>query len=190
MKQLFLLSVRLLLGCGLAVAALQTAQAAYPQAGQLTYRYIGSTNFPNRYVVQVQYIWDCEGIQPPTNLTFSCRAGGCTGTAVTGTLTETGAPILGQPYCPSVQSTVVCGSTSNVLPETYLTHNLEGVVDLPPAAEWIISFDIASRSATANISTGVLHLEATLNSLVTPIGGTAQTVINNSATFNPNYSAK
>lgn len=190
MKHLFLLSIRLLLGCCLAVASLQTAQAAYPQAGQLTYRYIGSTNFPNRYVVQVQYIWDCGGIQPATSFPFACRAGGCAGTAVTGTLTEVGTPVLGQPYCPSLQSTVVCGSTGNVLPETYLTHNLEGVVDLPPAAEWVISFDLASRTSTANISFGNLHLEATLNSLITPIGGTAQTVINNSAVFNPTYSAK
>ncbi len=61
----------------------------------------------------------------------------------------------------------------------------EGVITLPPAAEWILSVEESSRPALANISAGTLRLEATLNNLITPVGGgPTVTLQNNSPQFN------
>lgn len=182
MKKLFLLSIRFLLVCCLSVAALQTAQASHAQAGQITYSYIGTTAFPNRYRIDVQFFRDCSGILP-SGTAVNCRANGCNGTLVTGTLTQVGQPITGAPYCPVVQATVQCDGTVGQL-TNYQIYTYQCTVDLPPAAEWVISWEESARPTIANISAGTLRLEATLNNLITPTGGgAAQPIINNSPVF-------
>lgn len=182
MKHFFFLSVRLVLVCCLSLAALQTAQASHAQAGQLTYSYVGTTQFPNRYRVQMDFFRDCSGITPG-NLTINCRANTCNGTLVTGMLAQVGQIVTGAPYCPSVQATVRCDGTVGQL-TNYQIYSYQCTVDLPPAAEWIISFEESARPTVANVTAGIIRLEATLNNLITPVGGGAnQTITNNSPIF-------
>jgi hypothetical protein len=82
-----------------------------------------------------------------------------------------------------VQATVLCNATTSQL-TNYQTYSYQCTVDLPPAAEWLIYYEESARPVVANITAGTLRLEATLNNLITPIGGgAARTISNNSPVF-------
>jgi gliding motility-associated-like protein len=182
---------RLLLFCLLSWAGMQQARASHAQAGELTYFSLGN----NLYRVRVTFFRDCGGITPPATFALTCRNGGCSaGTVVSATLT----PPAGYPTAPGsfTQFQPYCASASNVLPCTPTSNNsgartntiainYEGTVTLPPAAEWVLSVEESARPTVANITAGTLRLEATLNNLITPVGGGAPvTIQNNSPQFN------
>jgi gliding motility-associated-like protein len=169
------------------LASTQASWASHIQGGQISYRYVGpGAAGTNRYSVTVTYFRDCTGITLPTSLTLNARRGGCTGTAVTATLSAVGSPITGTPYCASVQATVSC-STSSPQP-LYQYQNFTGNIDLAPAPEWTLGVDDSARPSTANLTAqGGFRFEAKLYSQFVPTGGgTAVNIQNNS----PQYSSQ
>lgn len=186
-------SLALLLVWCLALAGGREARASHAQAGELTYFSLGN----NQYRVRATFFRDCGGISAPTQFALTCRPGGCTaGPTVTAILlppagypTSPASFTTYSPYCPSVAATQPgctpnSNSPINALSNT-ISINYEAVVTLPPAAEWVLSVEENARPQQANITGGTLRLEATLNNLITPVGGgAAVAILNNSPQFN------
>ena len=184
----------LLLALVLALGNAHTAWATHAQAGELTYFSLGN----NQYRVRVTFFRDCGGgPASPINFALTCRSGGCSGgTTVTATLLPpSGFPAPGtfttpSPYCPTATNVFPCtpnSSNPNARTNTVAV-NYEGVVTLPPSAEWVLSIEEGARPSISNISnssSGTLRLEATLNNRITPVGGgPAVNIANNSPQFN------
>jgi len=183
MKKILHLSTLLLLSWCLLLAGMQRAWASHAQAGQLSYSYVSTAaNGDQTYLVKVEFYRDCSGISAPTsfelNATNSCGA-----TARTATLTQVGQPIIGSPYCASVQALAVCplgGSAPSGAPANFAVYTYQNTIVLPPAAEWILSVEESARPSVANLTAGnYLRLEARLYSRITPVGGGAPIVIHN-----------
>ena len=188
MRRLIQSSTLLLIWC-FSLVGLQQARASHAQAGQITYRYISTAaNGDQTYRVQAQFFRDCSGIAAPTSFTLNAVQT-CGGAARTVNLPQVGQPVIGSPYCASIQSLVRCnlnGITPPLSPidyPNYVTVFYENNIVLPPAAEWILSIEENARPTLANLDAGTLRLEARLNSLITPVGGTPIVITNNSATF-------
>ena len=184
--------LRLLLLCLFSWAGVQQARASHAQAGELTYFSLGN----NQYRVRVTFFRDCSGISAPGDFSFTARNTCAGGASITATLLPPpGFPnnpssyTSFQPYCGAIQAsqpacTPSSSSAGNVLANTVLI-NYEGVVTLPPAAEWILSVEENARPNVENLTfAGTLRLEATLNNLITTVGGPAVTILNNSPQFN------
>jgi gliding motility-associated-like protein len=187
MKKILHLSTLLLLSWCLSLAGMQRAWASHAQAGQLSYTYVSTAaNGDQTYMVKVEFYRDCSGISAPTSFLLTAT-NSCGGTGRTATLNPVGQPIIGSPYCASIQALAVCPlntSAPSSAPANFATYTYQNTVVLPPAAEWILSIEEGSRPSVANISASTLRLEARLNSRITPIGGGAPIVItNNSPTF-------
>ena len=176
--------LRGLLLCCLTLAGAQQARASHAQAGQLTYTYVSTAaNGDQTYRVQMLFFRDCSGIVPMSSFPLNA-VNSCGGTARTATLTAVGQPVIGTPYCTSIQPQVPCSLTTGVtsIYPNYVTYTYEGNIVLPPAAEWILSVEESSRPNLANLSSqGVLRLECRLNSLITPVGGGTPIVVTNSS---------
>jgi gliding motility-associated-like protein len=187
MKKILHLSTLLLLSWCLSLAGMQRAWASHAQAGQLSYQYVSTaTNGNQTYRVRVDFFRDCSGISAPTQ--FSLEAtNSCGSTAQMATLLPVGTPIIGSPYCASIQALAVCPlntSAPSNAPANFATYTYEGTIVLAPNAEWILSVEESARPSVANISAGTLRLEARLNSRITPVGGgTPVTITNNSPVF-------
>ena len=164
---------------------LQQARASHAQAGQLTYTYMSTdaTTGAQMYRVQMQFFRDCSGILLGSPVTVEA-VNSCGGAVRSVNLTQIGQPTIGNPYCPSIQATVPCSTTQSVSSNfpNYVTYIYEGNIVLPPAAEWILSFEENARPGVANLTTqSTLRLEARLNSLITPMGGGPPIVVTNSS---------
>ena len=104
MKKTLHYSTLLLLSWCLSLAGLQQARASHAQAGQVSYRYISTAaNGEQTYQVRVDFFRDCSGIPLPTSLPLRAT-NTCNGAARTATLTSMGPPIVGAPYCASIQA--------------------------------------------------------------------------------------
>ena len=185
MKKLLHFSALLLFSWCLSLAGLQRAWASHAQAGQLTYQYVSSAaNGDQTYLVRVDFFRDCSGIPAPTSFMLSAQTS-CGGTARTATLNQVGQPVIGVPYCASVQALAVCpanASASPNAPPNFSTTTFQGTIVLPPAAGWILSVEESARPSVANLANGnTLRLEARLNSLITPFGGGTPIVVRNSS---------
>ncbi len=180
--------LRGLLVCCLTLAGAQQARASHAQAGQLTYTYVSTaTNGDQTYRVRMEFYRDCSGILLGTPVTINA-VNTCGGVQRTATLSPVGQPTIGSPYCPAIQATVPCSTTGSVNSNfpNYVTYVYEGPIVLPPAAEWILSFEENARPSVANITSGTLRLEARLRSRITPVGGGAPVTVTNSS---PIYSS-
>ena len=185
MKKTLHFSTFLLLSWCLLVAGLQQARASHAQAGELTYRYMSTApNGDQTYTVTVNFFRDCSGIPAPGNFLLTAQ-NSCGGTSRTVTLNPVGQPVIGSPYCTSVQALAVCpltGSAPSNAPPNYAIYTYENTIVLPPAAEWILSVEENARPSVANLAFGgTLRLEARLNSRITPVGGGAPVNITNSS---------
>ena len=185
MKKLIHFSTLLLFSWCLSLAGLQQAWASHAQAGQLTYQYVSTaTNGDQTYTVRVDFFRDCSGIPAPASFLLSAQSS-CGGTARTTTLTRLGTPVVGTPYCASIQALAVCPENSSApanAPPNFSTTTFQGTIVLPPAAEWILSVEESARPSVANLANGnTLRLEARLNSLITPFGGGTPIVVRNSS---------
>ena len=185
MKKTLHYSTLLLLSWCLSLAGLQQARASHAQAGQVSYRYISTAaNGEQTYQVRVDFFRDCSGIPLPTTLPLRAT-NTCNGVARTATLTSMGPPIVGAPYCASIQALAVCpagGSAPPGAPANFSTQSFTGTIALPPAAEWILGVEETARPNVANLANpNTLRLEARLNSLITPVGGGAPIVVTNSS---------
>ena len=185
MKKTLHYSTLLLLSWCLSLAGLQQARASHAQAGQVSYRYISTAaNGEQTYQVRVDFFRDCSGIPLPTSLPLRAT-NTCNGAARTATLTSMGPPIVGAPYCASIQALAVCpagGSAPPGAPANFSTQSFTGTIALPPAAEWILGVEENARPNVANLANpNTLRLEARLNSLITPVGGGAPIVVTNSS---------
>ena len=187
MKKILHLSTLLLLSWCLSLAGMQRAWASHAQAGQLTYTYVSTAaNGDQTYLVTVNFFRDCSGIAAPTSFALTAT-NSCGATGRNATLNPVGQPIIGTPYCASVQSLAVCPLGQGAppgAPANFATYTYQNTIVLPPAAEWILSVEEGSRPLVANITAGNLRLEARLYSRITPVGGGTPVVItNNSPVF-------
>ena len=159
------------------------AQAAIPHVGQLTYTYVSTAaSGEQTYRVRAQVVSTCEGLALPNTLPLTASAG-CGPALRTATLNLVGGPTIIPTYCPQIQALACLASPPpGVVPVLGFEENrYEGTIALPPAAAWTLSAELAGRHAAANLAgRGTLHLEATLNSLITPLSGPAIVVTNNS----------
>ncbi|GAB3873809.1 hypothetical protein GCM10028824_26010 [Hymenobacter segetis] len=164
---------------GLLLGFISPARASHIMGGQLTYRWVsGST-----YEVTLVLYGDCTGIYLPTgSVTILAQNNGCNSTAVTAALVPLGTSQTIQPYCSSVQQQVIC-SAASTRPLTYF-QSYRGTISLPPAANWVLSYEDAARPGSANVAGQPnFRFEATLNNQLAA-GGAVQTVANTSPLFN------
>ena len=124
----------------------QPAQAATPQAGQLTYTYVSTAaNGEQTYRVQAEVFASCGGALPATLPLEAVQT--CGGPPRTATLSQPIAPIPQMPYCPRVQAQVQCPQPAGATtPEGFVGYFYEGTIALPPAAEWVLSVEAGARS--------------------------------------------
>jgi gliding motility-associated-like protein len=175
MKKILHLSTLLLLSWCLSLAGMQRAWASHAQAGQLSYSYVSTAaNGDQTYLVKVEFYRDCSGISAPTTFTLEAQQS-CSAVARTVVLSQVGQPIIGSPYCASVQALAVCPLNTSApigAPANFAVYTYQNTIVLPPAAEWILSVEESARPSVANLSTGgYLRLEARLYSRITPVGG-------------------
>jgi gliding motility-associated-like protein len=186
MKKILHLSTLLLLSWCLSLTGMQQAWASHAQAGQLTYSYVSTAaNGDQTYLVTVNFFRDCSGIAAPASFALTAT-NSCSATGRSATLNPVGQPVIGTPYCASVQSLAICplgqGAPPSA-PANFATYTYQNTIVLPPAAEWILSVEEGSRPLVANISAGTLRLEARLYSRITPVGGAPIVITNNSPVF-------
>ncbi|MDO7854724.1 T9SS type A sorting domain-containing protein [Hymenobacter convexus] len=151
----------------------RVARASHMLGGDMTYVSLGN----NQYRVQFRLYRDCSGIAP-SQFDLSCKNGGCSATAAIITpFVQQGAVQAGNPFCTAVSSGPCQGPAG--LPN-YDVYNYVATVTLPPG-QWILSTFQNARPALANIQSGDLYVEATLDNRNQ--GSTA--VANSSPQFDP-----
>lgn len=183
MKKILHLSTLLLLSWCLSLAGMQRAWASHAQAGQLSYTYVSTAaNGDQTYRVKVEFYRDCSGISAPTSFVLTAQTS-CSATGITTTLNPVGTPIIGSPYCASIQALAVCPLNTSApanAPANFATYTYEGNIVLTPQPEWILSIQEGSRPTVANlVGSDYLRLEARLNSRITPVGGGTPIVVHN-----------
>ncbi|WP_201985970.1 gliding motility-associated C-terminal domain-containing protein [Hymenobacter rubidus] len=155
------------------------ALASHIQGGQMTYRYVSG----DTYEVTVSFYRDCTGATLPTTAISITAQQTCNGTSVTGSLSPVaGSLTTGIGYCPAIQALATCSTSQTTYPQ-YEKQDYRGTIILPPAANWIISYNDCCRPSTGNIPTqDNFRFEATLNNLVT-VNGVPTRVNNTSPIF-------
>jgi gliding motility-associated-like protein len=162
----------LLFACGLLMGSAQEARATHLLGGDMTYESLGN----NQYRVKLRIYRDCSGQAQTGPFELSCKNGGCsTAASVTSPFVQQGAIEPGNPFCAAVSAGPCQGPAG--LPN-YDVRTFFTTVTLPPG-QWILSTFSNARPALANIASGDLYVEATLNN--TNQGSTA--VANNSPQF-------
>ena len=178
-----LLPFRLVLLLALSWAAARPALANAPHAGHLTYSYLRTAaNGEQTYRVRAAFVVDCGVAIMPDSLLLNAGAG-CGPQLRTAWMRRTGGPATLQLYCPRIQA-LTCLSTpppaGGSPPLGFEEHGYEGTIALPPAATWTLSMELFARAATANLlGSNTLRLEATLHSLIAPVGGGPALVVTN-----------
>jgi len=148
------------------------AQASHVQGGDLTYTSLGG----NQYQVVLHLYRDCSGVTLPISMSLNVKDG-CNGTTQ-GTYPMNPVPnaiITGNQYCAT--ATGICDPTGpdNFERNTYTT----APITIAPG-QWLLSTELCCRPNTANlVGNANFRYEAALNNQVT-VGGTAQTIANNS----------
>ena len=179
MKKILQSFILLLFACGL-LGGLPSAWATHIQGGQMTYRYISG----DTYEITVSFYRDCSPGASTLPTSVSIRAASsCSATGISATLLPVaGSLTTGIGYCPSIQALATCNPAQPNFPN-YEKQDFRGTISLPPAANWIISYDDCCRPSTGNIPTqDNFRFEATLNNLVT-VNGVATRVNNTSPLF-------
>ena len=173
MSQYLRLTAFILLTCSLLCNS-HTARASHLLGGDLTYTALGGNN----YQVKFRLYRDCTGITPGS-FVLECRSGGCnTVPTVTATLVQQGAVVSGNPFCAAVASGPCQGPAG--LPN-YDVYSFQATVTLPPGT-WTLSTSQNARPTLANIVSGDLYVQATLDNRNTAAGAP---VLNSSPQFDP-----
>lgn len=190
--KLTLLKLILLLSLGnlLDLLGAAPAQASDFLGGELTYEHLAIPAQPHRYRVRLRLLRDCSGASFNQTETVSCRVGSlqtaCASTDprnLTVQLSRTGT-MIGQPYC-IINPVPTANQCDPNAPFNYEMAFFDGVVTLPPALEWVLSWEACCRPALGNLQgadTQPLRLEATLRNLV-QLPARTETIFNHSPQY-------
>lgn len=147
----------------LLLGATSQVMASHVQGGNLTYQCLSG----NQYRLRLALYRDCAGIAAPTTVSVNYRSVSCNInlTVTLSRIAGTGQEVT--PICPG-QTTVCSGGTQPGVQE----YIYEGLVTLPPCADWVMSYQLCCRNTAINtINTPGsmnIYIQATLNNLAFP----------------------